>query len=115
MGVLPFGDDDRLLTGKEAALVQSVYLNARLPPSFKIRIRNGLSPNGTAITFPNYADGTYNISVGQYLFDHDLTDYQGAKDTLIHEVTHVWQYYHGLLTRAHGVIAHCHRAAAGKL
>jgi outer membrane protein OmpA-like peptidoglycan-associated protein len=79
-----------------------------------MRIRNGLSPNGTAITFPNYADGTYNISVGQELFDGDLTGYQGDRDTLIHETTHVWQYFHGLLTRAHGITAHTHRWAAHK-
>ena len=115
MGILPYGDDDRLLTGKEEALIRKVYLNARLPPFFKIRIRNGLSPNGTAITFPNYSDGTYNISVGQYLFDNDLTDFQSGRDTLVHEMTHVWQYYHGLLTRAHGITAHVHRNIAGRL
>ena len=115
MGILPYGDDDRLLTGKEAALVRKVYDKTRLPPFSTIRIRNGLSPNGTAITFPNYSDGTYNISVGKYLFALDLADSQDGRDTLIHEMTHVWQYYHRLLTRAHGIIAHVHRAVAGKL
>lgn len=115
MGILPYGDDDRLLTGREAALVKDVYKNTALPPFSKIRIRNGLSPNGTAITFPNHYDGTYNISVGQHLFDNQLTDFQVDKETLIHEMVHVWQYYHGLLTRSHGIIAHVHRSIAGKL
>ena len=115
MGLLPYGDDDRLLTGREQRLVTDIYKHTRLPPFFKIRIRNGLSPNGTAITFPNYADGTYNISVGQYLFDNDLTDSQSGRDTLIHEMTHVWQYYHHLLSRAHGISAHIHRNLAGRL
>jgi len=113
--LLPYGDDDRLLTGKEQRLITDVYKHTRLPRFSKIRIRNGLSPNGTAITFPNYYDGTYNISVGQSLFDNNLTDFQGDRETLVHETTHVWQYYHHLLTRAHGIIAHARRAAAGRL
>jgi outer membrane protein OmpA-like peptidoglycan-associated protein len=115
MGILPYGDQDRLLTGREEALIRNVFKNARLPPFSKIRIRNGLSPTGTAITFPNYQDGTYNISVGQRLFDGNLTDFQSDRETLVHEMTHVWQYYHGTLTRAHGITAHIHRNIAGKL
>lgn len=116
MGILPYGDDDRLLTSAEVRLVREVYKNTQLPPFSKIRIRNGLSPNDTAITFPNYSDGTYNMSVGQDLFDGDMTTTgnQSDKDTLIHEMVHVWQYYHGLLSKAHGIIAHAHRSAAGK-
>lgn len=114
MGILPYGDADRLLTGKEEALIRKVYSSTRLPPFFKIRIRNGLSPSDTAITFPNYSDGTFNISVGQYLFDNDLTDTQSSRDTLIHEMVHVWQYFHHLLTRPHGIVAHIHRNVAGK-
>ena len=115
MGLLPYGDDDRLLTGKEQRLITDVYKHTRLPPFSKTRIRNGLSPTGTAITFPNYYDGTYNISVGQYRFDHDLTDNQSDRITLVHEMTHVWQFYHGLLSKKHGITAHARRGVAGWL
>ena len=111
MSVLPFGDDERLLTGKEQRLVKTVYQNTHLPPFSRIRIRNG--GDGRAVTWPNRAQGLYNISVGQKLFDIDLTDYES--DTLVHEMTHVWQYYHSLLTEAHGLMAHAHRTVAGKI
>jgi outer membrane protein OmpA-like peptidoglycan-associated protein len=113
--VLPYGDDDRLLTGREQQLIKDVFGITRLPPFSKIRIRNGISPSNTPITFPNYSDGTYNISVGQELFDRDLTTMQSDRETLVHEMVHVWQYYHGTLTRKHGTIAHIHRNIAGKL
>jgi hypothetical protein len=63
-------------------------------------------PRRQPITFPNYADGTYNISVGQDLFDRDLTTTPTDRETLVHEMTHVWQYFHGTLTRKHGTVAH---------
>jgi outer membrane protein OmpA-like peptidoglycan-associated protein len=115
MGLLPYGDDDRLLTGGEESLIRLVYKSTLLPPFSRMRIRNGLSPTDTAITFPNNYDDTYNISVGQKLFDSDLTINSWDRETLVHETVHVWQYFHGLLSRGHGIMAHLHRGVAGKL
>jgi outer membrane protein OmpA-like peptidoglycan-associated protein len=115
MGLLPYGDDDRLLTGGEERLIRLVYKSTLLPPFSRMRIRNGLSPTDTAITFPNNYDDTYNISVGQKLFDSDLTINSWDRETLVHETVHVWQYFHGLLSRGHGIMAHLHRGIASKL
>lgn len=105
------GDNGRMLTPKEANLIREVFQTTALPPLTRVAIRDGESPTGTAITVP--ANGLYNISVGKTLFDLDLAD--ASPSTLVHEMTHVWQYFHATLSRTHGAIAHLRRAAAGKL
>jgi len=111
MGFL-FGDRGRPLMQPEAALIRKVFQTAQLPLLSKIRIRNGASTTGTAITIP--LDGLYNIMVGEpkanFFRDLSIAD----PDMLVHEMTHVWQYFHGTLSRAHGMTAHIHRWAAGK-
>jgi outer membrane protein OmpA-like peptidoglycan-associated protein len=109
----PFGDRGRPLMHSEAALIRRVFKTAQLPRLSEIRIRNGASTTGTAITIP--LDGLYNIMVGEpksrFFGDLSVTD----RDMLVHEMTHVWQYFHGTLSRTHGMTAHIHRWAAGKL
>lgn len=94
-----FGANERLLTAPEEHLIRRVFKSTSLPMLSSIRIRDGLSPTGTAFT-----DHDYSIMVGPKLFDGDL-----SKDdpyTLVHEMVHVWQYKHGMLTRAKALLAH---------
>jgi outer membrane protein OmpA-like peptidoglycan-associated protein len=106
-----FGENGRILTKHEAILIRNVFKTTALPPLTQIRIRDGESPTGTAITIP--LDDLYNIMVGKKLFYLDLADKDPS--TLVHEMTHVWQYFQGTLSRAHALSAHAHRWAAGKL
>lgn len=106
-----YGDQDRLLTRPEEHLIQRVFKSTELPRLGQIRIRNGLSPTGTAITIRD--DDEYSIMVGQRLFDGDVALMEAS--TLVHEMTHVWQWYQGTLSKSHALMAHAHRAVAGKL
>ena len=106
-----YGDDERLLTSKEEKLIRDVFKTTDLPRLSQIRIRNGESPTGTAITIRDGDD--YSIMVGQRLFDGDVAAMEPS--TLVHEMTHVWQWYQGTLSKAHALSAHAHRWAAGKL
>ncbi|HEV8593576.1 MAG TPA: hypothetical protein VGQ55_15835, partial [Pyrinomonadaceae bacterium] len=119
-----WGDDERLLTGAEEKLIKKVFRTTRLPNFGKIRIRNGLSVTGTPITtprsgavrlvngYPIESEGDYLIMVGQQLFDGDVA--VSAPSTLVHEMTHVWQYKHKTLTELHGAVAHIAYGAVGK-
>ncbi len=98
-----------------------------LPPLSRIRIRDGLSwPKGTAFTTPrtqwardtghpfgHETEGAYLIMVGPRLFDGDVALMDPA--TLVHEMTHVWQYKHGTLTEGHALVAHVHYSASDRL
>lgn len=104
-----FGDNERMLISTEEFLIRSVFKSTSLPPLSQIRIRDGLSPTGTPFT-----DKDYSIMVGPDLYDTDLS--QSDPSTLVHEMTHVWQYMHSTLTRAHAISAHIHywmRGAVG--
>jgi outer membrane protein OmpA-like peptidoglycan-associated protein len=105
-----FGDHGRILTRHEANLIREVFKTTHLPPLSRVRIRDGESPTGTAITIP--LDDLFNIMVGKEYW-LDLADKDPS--TLVHEMTHVWQYFHGTLSRSHGLSAHSHRWVAGKL
>ena len=104
MGGKLYGDNERLLTSGEEKLIRDVFKRASLPPMSWIRIRDGLSPTGTAITIRDGND--FSIMVGPTLFDGDLST--DSRSTLVHEMTHVWQWHHGMLTKAHALTAHAH-------
>jgi outer membrane protein OmpA-like peptidoglycan-associated protein len=106
-----FGDHGRFLTSHEEDLIRNVFKTTALPPLSRVRIRDGESPTGTAITIPLH--DLFNIMVGKSLFALDVAD--ADPSTLVHEMTHVWQYFHGTLSRSHALSAHSHRWAAGKL
>lgn len=109
-----FGDRGRILSHDEARLIRRVFKTTALPPLSQIRIRDGTSPTGTAITIP--LDGLYNIMVGQDFFvDLSRPERFSRPRTLVHEMTHVWQYFHGTLSRHHGIKAHSWRWVVGKL
>jgi len=106
-----FGDNGRILTRNEANLIRKVFKTTHLPPLTRVRIRDGESPTGTAMTIP--VDDLFYIMVGKRLFYLDIADTDPS--TLVHEMTHVWQYFQGTLSRSHALSAHSHRWAAGKL
>lgn len=110
-----FGDDERLLTPQEAGLIKRVFRTAQLPNLGRIRIRDGLSPTGTPFTaprakvvlvkgFPHETEGEYLIMVGRTLFEGDVATME--PDTLVHEVTHVWQYKHGTMWEYGAALKH---------
>jgi hypothetical protein len=116
-----WGNDERLLTPAEEKLIKQAFRTTRLPSMYRIRIRNGLSVTGTPITTPR--DGQmrivgpkpereFLIMVGQRLFNGDVA--VSEPSTLVHETTHVWQYFHHTLTEAHGAVAHIAYGAVGK-
>ena len=92
------GDNERLMTPKEMALVRKVFSTAHLPPFSQIRIADGVNGNGGAWT-----DSDFQINVGPWLYDNDVAQYE--PETLVHEMTHVWQYYNGQLTKSHAFFA----------
>jgi len=106
-----YGENERLLTSGEEKLIRNVFQTAQLPRMSWIRIRDGLSPTGTAITIRD--DNDYSIMVGPDLYDGDMS--KAGRATLIHEMTHVWQWYHGYLTKAHALSAHAHAGIRRKL
>jgi hypothetical protein len=93
------GDNARALDAGERQLIRTVFKTARLPSLNEISIADGVNFNGGAWT-----DSDYEINVGPYLYWKDLS--VAEPDTLVHEMTHVWQYYNKTLTKAHGFIAH---------
>ena len=86
-------DNVRYLTAKERALIRKVFTTAKLPPLEAISIGDGVNGRGGAWT-----DSDFEINVGPNYKD-DLAEHDST--TLIHEMTHVWQYFHGTLTKAH--------------
>ena len=115
-----FGHNERLLTPQESHLIRRVFRTTRLPNLGRIRIRDGLSVTGTPFAaprervvvqqgFPFTTEGEYLIMVGKRLFDGDVAVME--PDTLVHEVTHVWQYKHGTLGEYEGAFKHIGAAA----
>ena len=93
------GDQSRLLMPGEVKLIRQVFQHARLPSlMMTVTIANGVNGNGGAWT-----DSDYEINVGPDLFEQDLST--ADPSTLIHEMTHVWQYFNGTLTKAHAAAA----------
>ena len=114
-----WGEQERLLTSLEEGLIRKVFTTAVLPKLSRLRIRDGLSPNDTPFTTPrtqwardtntpfgHEVEGEYLIMVGPKLFDGDVS--QDDPSTLVHEMTHVWQYKHGTLSEWHAATAHVH-------
>jgi hypothetical protein len=93
------GDNERALTRGEIALIRSVFRTARLPSLLEVSIADGVNFYGGAWT-----DSDYQINVGPHLYSGDLSLQDPA--TLVHEMTHVWQYYNNTLTKGHAFIAH---------
>jgi hypothetical protein len=108
------GDNSRALFRAEIALIKQVFRTARLPslaavgngPS--VTIADGVNGNGGAWT-----DSDYQINVGKYLYERDLS--AAAPSTLVHEMTHVWQYYNGTLSKSHAFGAQARAWAADKV
>jgi hypothetical protein len=100
------GDHNRLMTPSEFALIKKVFRTARLPRLDQVQIADGVNHNGGAWT-----DSDYQINVGPRLFAGDLSALE--PDTLVHEMTHVWQYYNGTLTKAHAAFAQIRAAMGG--
>ena len=98
------GDNSRNLRTGEWALLKRVFRTARLPWE-EITIGDGLSASGTAWT-----DSDYQINVGPDGFNADLSLWPNDS-TLVHETTHVWQYYNHTLTKAHAFAAHVRAGA----
>jgi hypothetical protein len=92
------GDNARALDKDELLLIKNVFRTARLPAMMQISIADGVSIKGTAWT-----DSDYEINVGPGLYSLSLAKW--APSTLVHEMTHVWQYYNHTLTKAHAFIA----------
>jgi hypothetical protein len=100
------GSKERLLTSREERLVKEVFRTARLPPFSQITIADGVNFHGGAWT-----DSDYQINVGPDLYERDMAT--AAAGTLVHEMTHVWQYHNGTLTKAHGFGAHLRASLGG--
>jgi len=98
-------ENERALTSKEIALIKRVFKTARLPSLLEVSIGDGLSATGTPWT-----DSDYQINVGPQLFEHDLSSVN--PDVLVHEMTHVWQYFNGTLTKWDALRAHALYGAA---
>jgi hypothetical protein len=93
------GDNARLLMPGEVKLIRQVFQHARLPSlMMTVTIADGVNGNGGAWT-----DSDYQINVGPSLFEQDLST--ADPSTLVHEMTHVWQYFNGTLTKAHAAAA----------
>ena len=93
------GDNERNLTVAERSLTGRVFKTARLPDLDDITIADGVNGNGGAWT-----DSDYQINVGPYYYKTDLS--VSDPSTLVHEMTHVWQYFNHTLSKGHAFGAH---------
>lgn len=93
------GDNDRNLKVSERNLIHKVFQTANLPDLDDVTIGDGVNANGGAWT-----DSDYEINVGPYLFNTDLS--VSDPTTLVHEMTHVWQYHNHTLSKGHAFAAH---------
>jgi hypothetical protein len=100
------GANARALTNPEIGLIRRVFKTARIPSLLEVTIADGVNFNGGAWT-----DSDYEINVGPRLFNGDLANLEPS--TLVHEMTHVWQYYNHTLTKAHGFGAHLRASLGG--
>lgn len=93
------GNNSRLLMPGEIDLIRKAFQHAALPSLMTtVTIADGVNGNGGAWT-----DSDYQINVGPSLFKQDLSI--ADPSTLIHEMTHVWRYFNGTLTKAHATAA----------
>ena len=92
------GDNSRALFQGETSLIKTVFKTARLPSLLEVSIADGVSVKGTPWT-----DSDYQINVGPWSYDHDLSVFD--RSTLVHEMTHVWQYFNKTLTKLHAFVA----------
>lgn len=92
------GDNARALFQGEINLIRRVFKTAHLPPLLEVSIADGVSIKGTPWT-----DSDYQINVGPWSYDHDLSVFY--RSTLVHEMTHVWQYYNKTLSKLHAFVA----------
>lgn len=97
------GDNSRNLRLGEWTLLKRVFRTARLPWE-EVTIADGVNGNGG-----EWTDSDYQINVGPRHFNEDLA--VSIPGTLVHEMTHVWQYYNHTLTKAHGLKAHLYSGA----
>jgi len=108
------GENARALFSREIALIKQVFQTARLPPLSAagtppwVTIADGVNGNGGAWT-----DSDYQINVGPYLYERDLA--VADRSTLVHEMTHVWQYYNATLTKSHAFGAQARAWASDKV
>ena len=107
-----FVHKERPLRDLEQHLIRRVFKSAILPSLSTIHITNEISPTDTPFTVHSHG-GDYYIHVGRRLYDRDLSTMTFAA-TLVHEMTHVWQYNAGTLTGTHGLFAHLHYAIMGR-
>ncbi len=87
----------RQITSAEYAFAQANAFNGSLPPMEKIRITNVSGLNGTAFSVPGI-DGAYYMSLGSGYDDPtNFTNpaYPTRGEVFIHEMTHIWQMFHG--------------------
>ena len=83
--------NSRVIAGGESVIAAAVFQGS-LPPWRRISIADGLGAEDRPYTF--FLGGGFTINVGpDYYPDLMQTPYRRA--LLIHELTHVWQYYHG--------------------
>jgi len=80
--------EDRLPYGR-------VYLSNRYFP-FNEKTRTAVTAASLASFIPVQSLRSYTIFVGPDVYEEGA-DGPGFRDTFIHELTHVWQGYHGLL------------------
>jgi hypothetical protein len=100
------GSNVRALTGPETRLIRNVFKTARIPSLMEVTIADGVNFHGG-----EWTDSDYQINVGKYQYNGDMAALAPA--TLVHEMTHVWQYYNGTLTKAHGFGAHLRASLGG--
>lgn len=92
------GDNSRALFQGEINLIRTVFKTAHLPPLLEVSIADGVSIKGTPWT-----DSDYQINVGPWSYDHDLSVFD--RSTLVHEMAHVWQYFNKTLSKLHAFVA----------
>jgi hypothetical protein len=123
---LPFGKEGpvriarhtRHLTAPEKDLAKSVFADT-LPGWWRINISDGLGYDDRPYTYDSgIGFNYYTIHIGPGAYP-DLTS--TVRDTnagiicncFIHEMTHVWQYYHGYFVKLSSLAAQaCHGSAA---
>jgi hypothetical protein len=94
-----FARDSRKISGAEQRLAESVFHDS-LPDWKRINITDALGPvPGVDRPYTDESMREFWVNVGPDYYPNldRATDYgySSARNLLIHELTHVWQYYHG--------------------
>jgi hypothetical protein len=103
------GNNNRMLSAYEMQLIKNVFKTAPLPRLDKITIGDGQNARGGYWTSDDYQ-----MNLGPTLWKVELTGFGAWRATLVHEMTHVWQYFNGTLTERHAFFAHAHYSMLGK-